>query len=113
LTWAHVADLIEAFGAIALWRPAYRASLLKLARIPIVPKPGNTGAFGRFKKRFIARQEKRDVKWTEADHVWLIGGFVLLVASSAIKLFLDSAERTTNTVCGIEDFAKAMTRTVA
>jgi hypothetical protein len=89
LTWTHLADLIEAFGAVALWRPAYRASVIKLARIPVVPKPGDTGAFGRFKKRFIARQEKREVKWTETDHDWLISGFVLLVASSAIKLFLD------------------------
>lgn len=89
MTWAHVADLIEAFGAAALWRQAYRASVIKLARIRVVPKPGDMGAFGRFKKRFMARQEKREVKWTEGDHVWLISGFVLLVASSAIKLFID------------------------
>jgi hypothetical protein len=89
LTWTHVADLIEAFGAVALWRPAYRASLIKLARSHVVPKPGDAGAFGRFKKRFIARQEQRELKWTEQDHVWLISGFVLLVGSSAIKLFLD------------------------
>lgn len=89
MTWAHIADVIEAFGAVALWRPAYRASLIKLARSHVVPKPGDTGAFGKFKHRFIARQEKREVKWTERDHHWLISGFVLLVASSAIKLFID------------------------
>lgn len=88
MTWTHVADLIEALGAIALWRPAYRASLIKLARKHVVPNPNDTGAFGRFKRRFITRQEKREVKWTEQDHRWLISGFVLLVASSAIKLFV-------------------------
>jgi hypothetical protein len=89
LKWVHVADLIEAFGAVALWRPAYRASLIKLARSHVIQNPRDAGVFGKFKRRFIARQEKREVKWTEQDHVWLISGFVLLVASSAIKLFID------------------------
>jgi hypothetical protein len=61
LTWAHLADLIEAFGAVALWRPAYRASLIKLARIPVVLKPGDTGAFGRFKKGLYAGVQKMTV----------------------------------------------------
>jgi hypothetical protein len=45
--------------------------------------------FGKLKVWWSARQERREKKWTERDHALLILGFVLLVASSAIKIFLD------------------------
>jgi hypothetical protein len=76
-------------GAVALWRPAYRASLIKLSRSNVAVDPNDGSQFGKLKNWWAARQEKRERKWTERDHGLLILGFVLLVVSSAIKIFLD------------------------
>jgi hypothetical protein len=75
-------------GAIALWRPAYRASLIKLSRSRVIVDPNDRSQFGKLKNWWAARQEKREKKWTERDHALLISGFVLLVASSLIKIVL-------------------------
>jgi hypothetical protein len=50
--------------------------------------PADRSQFGKLKNWWAARQEKREKKWTERDHALLIFGFVLLVASSTIKIFL-------------------------
>jgi hypothetical protein len=75
-------------GAVALWRPAYRASLIKLSRANVAVDPNDRSQFGKLKNWWAARQEKREKKWTERDHVLLILGFVLLAASSLIKILL-------------------------
>jgi hypothetical protein len=75
-------------GAVALWRPAYRASLIKLSRANVSVDPNDRSQFGKLKNWWARRQDKRERKWTERDHALLILGFVLLVASSVIKIFL-------------------------
>ncbi|HKB90402.1 MAG TPA: hypothetical protein VKC60_07775 [Opitutaceae bacterium] len=84
----HAADWVELACAVSLWRPAYRASLIKLSRSSVSVDPNDRSQFGRLKNWWAARQEKREKKWSERDHALLILGFVLLVASSAIKIFL-------------------------
>jgi hypothetical protein len=51
--------------------------------------PNNNSQFSQLKTWWIRRQENRERKWTERDHVLLWFGFVLLVSSSAIKVFLE------------------------
>lgn len=85
----RVADWVELAGAVALWRPAYRASLMKLSRSRVVVSTRDSGSFGQLKKWLAARQERREIVWTEADHRWLISGFVLVLISSAIKIGFD------------------------
>ena len=74
---------------MALWRPAYRASLIKLSRASVSADPDDRSQFGKLKNWWAARQDKREKKWTERDHALLISGFVLLVGASLIKIFLD------------------------
>jgi hypothetical protein len=88
LSWLRLAECVEAAGAIALWIPAYKASRMKLARAAVTINPNNNSQFSQLKTWWIKRQENRERKWTERDHVLLWFGFVLLVSSSAIKIFL-------------------------
>ena len=85
----HAADLIEGLGTIALWRPAYRASIIKLSRGRFSANPSDQSGFGKLKERIARRLEKRELEWTADDVIWLVAGFVLLLTSSAIKLLLD------------------------
>lgn len=85
---SKIADWIELAGAVALWRPAYRASLIKLSRGNVLVDPNDRSQFGRLKNWWAARQDKREKRWTERDHALLILGFVLLVASSVIKIIV-------------------------
>jgi hypothetical protein len=84
-----IADWIELAGAVALWRPAYRASLIKLSRARVVVDPNDQSQFGRLKNWWAGRQDKREKAWTERDHQLLWTGFFLLVVSSLMKIFLD------------------------
>jgi hypothetical protein len=88
LNWLRFAECMEAAGAIALWIPAYKASRMKLARAAVTINPNNKSQFSQLKKWWSKRQEKRERTWTERDHLLLWCGFVLLVASSGIKIFL-------------------------
>jgi hypothetical protein len=89
IDWKHAADWIEALGTIALWRPAYRASIIKLSRSRFTTTTSDQSGFGKLKERLARRLEKRELEWTADDVIWLVAGFVLLLVSSAIKIFLD------------------------
>ena len=67
--WAHLTDLL---GGVALWRPAYRASRIKLARSSFTVRENERGAWANIKRRLQSRQEERERAWTEADHRWLL-----------------------------------------
>jgi len=81
--WAHLTDLM---GGVALWRPAYRASRMKLARSRFKVREDERGAWANLKRRLQNRQEERDRSWTEADHHWLLFGLSLLILASLLKL---------------------------
>ena len=61
---------------------------MKLARAAVTINPNNKSQFSQLKNWWNKRQEKRERKWTERDHVLLWCGFVLLVSSSAIKIIV-------------------------
>ena len=88
MNWLRFAECVEAAGAIALWIPAYKASRIKLARANVTINPNNKSQFSQLKIWWNKRQEKRERTWTERDHVLLWCGFVLLVASSVIKIII-------------------------
>jgi hypothetical protein len=81
--WAHLTDLM---GGVALWRPAYRASRMKLSRSQFTVREDERGAWASLKRRLQTRQEEREKAWTEADHHWLLRGFSLLILASLLKL---------------------------
>lgn len=81
-----IADLLSIVSGVALWIPAYRASLIKLGRSRFTVAGGGTGNYAVFKRWLHSRYESREREWTVRHHSLLVTGFALLVLSSTLKL---------------------------
>lgn len=90
MSWSRFAEFLGLLSAIVLWRQAYRASLIKLARGQFKADPNATGEFAKLKQWLEKRQDRRERQWTEADHVCLLAGIGFAIAAAVIKLVVSS-----------------------
>ena len=81
-----VAALLSIVSGIALWIPAYRASLIKLGQSRFTAPPEGSGQYSSFKRWLRSRYDNREREWTDRHHTMLIAGFALLILSSVLKL---------------------------
>ena len=88
MTLETLAQFCDFLGAIVLWKPAYQASRMKLARAAVKLSGKDRGQWLGLKKWFIERQDERELKWTEKENTYLLVGFALLVFASALKIIV-------------------------
>jgi hypothetical protein len=81
-----LADLLSIVSGIALWIPAYRASLIKLGQSRFTVPPEGSGHYPSFKRWLRSRYDNREREWTDRHHTLLIAGFALLILSSVLNL---------------------------
>jgi hypothetical protein len=83
------AELLGLISAGVLWRQAYRASLIKLARNTVTAPVNPATKFQKLKKWMVDRQERREQKWTETDHLLLHLGLGLALLASVLRFWAD------------------------